>query len=269
MPVAVITGSGRGIGRALALGLAQSGWSVAGLRRDGATRDELAAGARGILRSYQGDVTDEASLRAAFASATADLGAIDLVVANAGVFSVAGPTWQVDPDAWWNEVTVNLRGAMLTAAVAIPFLQADGGGRLVLVSSGIGSNPSPFATAYGASKAAVTQLAASLDAELEPTPVRVFAISPGMVRTDMTNWSPEYLKYRPDLGELPDSAYLNAEPVLELVRAIGSGEADDLRGRYLHSSDDLAAVRTGVLADPARARHLGLIGYGPQDPLGS
>jgi NAD(P)-dependent dehydrogenase (short-subunit alcohol dehydrogenase family) len=241
--IALVTGASRGIGRAIATHLVQRGWRVAALARDADALSRLAGGARpDRVLPLVADVTDGPAMSQAFAALSALWRAPDLVVANAGVLSAAGPTWETDPADWWRDVEVNVRGVYVTLRTAIPAMLRRGSGRLIIVSSGMGTNPSPWSSAYGASKAAATHLAGSLAGELAGSGVRVFAISPGMVRTDMTKWPSALLAHRPELASMPESAYLPAEQAAALVEDLASGRFDALSGRFIHVRDDRDAM---------------------------
>jgi NADP-dependent 3-hydroxy acid dehydrogenase YdfG len=196
------------------------------------------------------DVTD----RTAMAQAVAALHAIwrtpDLVVANAGALTAIGPTWEADPDTWWHDMEVNVRGVFTTMRDVVPAMVTRGSGRVIVMSSGMGRFPSPWTSAYGASKAAVSHLASSVAAELAGTGVSVFAISPGMVHTDMTNWADALVTYRPDLAQMPESAYLPTSAVTHLVADLASGRFDALSGRFIHVRDDREALLAKATAPP-------------------
>lgn len=252
MPVAMVTGASRGIGRALAEDLVSRGWRVAALGRD----VELLAGLAAASPPDQvlplvADVTD----RTAMAQAVAGLRAIwrtpDLVVANAGALTAIGPTWQADPDQWWHDMEVNVRGVFTTMRDVVPAMVERGSGRVIVMSSGMGKFPSPWTSAYGASKAAASHLASSVAAELAGTGVSVFAISPGMVHTDMTRWPDSLIAHRPDLAQMPESAYLPASAAARLVADLASGRFDALSGRFIHVRDDREALLAKALATPA------------------
>jgi NADP-dependent 3-hydroxy acid dehydrogenase YdfG len=250
--VALVTGASRGIGRAITVDLVEHGWRVATLARDAEALARVVheCPADRIL-PLVADVTDAPAMAEASTALVTRWRAPDLVVANAGVFTAVGPTWEVDPDAWWHEVEVNVRGVHTTVRDALPAMIARGSGRIVIVSSGLGRIPSPWSSAYGASKAAVMHLASSLAGELAGTGVRVFAISPGIVRTDMTRWPNELLVHRPDLAQLPDSAFMPTSAVAELVRDLASGRFDALSGHFLHVRDDREAMLAEAAAGPA------------------
>ena len=245
--IALVTGASRGIGRTIAGHLVAQGWRVAALARDADALAALAAKAPADrVLPLVADVTDGPAMAQASAALAALWRAPDLVVANAGVMSAVGPTWEVDPDLWWRNVEINLRGVFLTLHVTLPALVQRGSGRVILVSSGLGRAPSPWSSAYGASKAAVMHLASSLGVELAGTGVVAFAISPGMVRTDMTDWSPEVLAHRPELATLPPDAYLPASAAAELVADLAGGRFDALSGRFIHVRDDREAMLATV-----------------------
>ena len=117
----------------------------------------------------------------------AQLGPIDLLVANAGIMtSEPDGGWAADPDEWWSVFEVNVRGVYLTDRAVIPGMLARGRGRIVNVASGAAYLPGSPGSAYGGSKAAVHRISEVLANQLKDTPVRVFSISPGLVRTALT-----------------------------------------------------------------------------------
>jgi len=116
--VAVVTGGGRGLGRAFAQALAAAGAAVAVLARSADELAETVAAverAGGRAREFRADVTDAAVVRTAIAAVEQALGPVDLLVNNAGVAGPFGPFWETDPDTWWRAVDVNLRGQILCA----------------------------------------------------------------------------------------------------------------------------------------------------------
>lgn len=240
-PVALVTGAGRGIGRAIAARLAADGISVALVAR---SADELAETASQIAGARPGastavcsaDVTDARSVAAALAAAR-ELGPIDLVVNAAGVDGPHQPFHEVDLDAWWRVVEVNLRGTAVVTRAVLPGMIARGRGRIIQLASDAAGRPSPRNSAYACSKAAVLRLTDSLAAELTGTGVSVFAVSPGLVRTAMTEriWQMmETSRWEP--GVTPIAPFMWSEParVAELVSFLASGRGDALSGRYLH-----------------------------------
>jgi NADP-dependent 3-hydroxy acid dehydrogenase YdfG len=250
---ALVTGTTRGIGRALALHLASGGTDVVALGRDAAALAALASEGGPRIMTAAADVTDGAAVRRAVEAA----GDLDLVVANAGVLLGAGALWEADVDAWWRGFEVNVLGPVHTLRAVLPRMIERGSGRVVVMASGIGTKPSPWDTSYGASKAAVLQLCSSVQQELEGSGVLLFPISPGMVRTDMTRFPEELTRHVPELADLPDDAFTPVELVLGLVDRIAAGGLDPLAGRFLHARDDLDRLLAEVDArDGLRARTL-------------
>jgi 3-oxoacyl-[acyl-carrier protein] reductase len=217
--IALVTGGGRGIGANVARALAQDGWSVAVAAR---SRDQVEAVAAEIGgRAIELDVTSRESVKRAVEEA----GPVDLLVANAGVADQDGPTWEVDPAAWWHVFEVNVLGVHLSCSTVIPGMLGRGAGRIVITGSGASYLPGAKATAYTSSKAAVGRYAETLNNELEGR-VPVFVISPGLVRTEMTSSFPD------------DAPWTPPELAPELVRKLAGGKYDALAGRYLHAEHD-------------------------------
>lgn len=264
--VALVTGAARGIGREIALGLARDGARVALLSRTRATLEETAAACADAGASatcvVPADVTDGAAVAEAVATVERELGPVDLLVANAGLRDPAKALpWQTDADAWWQVVETNLRGVQLLDWAVLPGMVARGSGRVLHVGSGMGQRPHPDWSAYSVSKAALGRLTDTLAAALDGTGVTVLEVSPGLVRTDMTEtmWGP------------PDEQSWNpVERMVEAVRRFAAGDLDALHGRFVHAAkDDLDALlaEAGTIRD-AGARTLRLRPYGDRDPLG-
>jgi 3-oxoacyl-[acyl-carrier protein] reductase len=260
---ALITGATRGLGRAMTAHLASSGWDVVAVGRDGAAVSTLVDELGPLVAPEIADVTDVVRMREIGAAA----GDLDLAVANAGALTTPGPLWEVDLDEWWRAFGVNVRGVAATAQAVLPGMVARGSGRLVLMSSGIGNVPGPWDTQYAASKAAVTRIGESLERELSGSGVHCFVVSPGMVRTDMTDWTPDRLRWMPQLADVPDSAWTPVERLLDLVDAIAAGDVDDPAGRFVHATDDHDVLRAAVAASDDRARTLRMHPAFDDDPM--
>ena len=259
---ALVTGATRGIGRSLAEHLVAGGWEVAALGRSDATVRALATELGARVSPYAADVTDGPRM----AEVAAAAGDLDLVVANAGALLGAGTIWESDPDAWWAGVEVNLRGVYLTLRAVLPRMIERGSGRIVVLASGIGTAPSPYDSGYGASKAAVLQLASTVQVELEGTGVRVFPVSPGMVKTAMTRFPVELTRHVPEMADIPDDRYTPVDLVLGLVDEIASGRLDPIAGRFVHARDDRDRLLAEIGPGDARTRTLRLAPAWPGDP---
>jgi NAD(P)-dependent dehydrogenase (short-subunit alcohol dehydrogenase family) len=238
--VAFVTGASRGVGQELARALAEAGHDVAlGARSDLSETSALVEAEGRRVLPLALDVTDAPGVEEAVARAQRELGPLDLVVNNAGTDRAIAPLWEADPEEWWSDVDVHLRGTFLVCRAALPAMLSRGLGRIVNVSSNAGMRPSPYNSAYGAAKAAILNLTESLAASLEGTGVYAFAISPGYVRTAMTE---RLLDVQAEKGWFP---HLEGRDTLDpalagrLVVALASGKADRLSGRYFHALDDL------------------------------
>jgi NAD(P)-dependent dehydrogenase (short-subunit alcohol dehydrogenase family) len=235
--VALVTGGGRGIGRAIALGLAAAGASVAVIARSRAEIEETAAaikarGGRAIGRTA--DVTDESAVYAAAADAESYLGPIDILVNNAGASGPNAPLWETDPEEWWQTVETNLRGPMLFARAVLPSMIRRRSGTIVNVGgyAGIRATAGNDFSAYAVSKAALVRFADSIAASTREHDVRVYTISPGLVHTAMTDISGVF-----DAG--PEDAWSPPEAAATLVVRLAAIPGTALSGRFIHVDDDL------------------------------
>jgi NAD(P)-dependent dehydrogenase (short-subunit alcohol dehydrogenase family) len=193
--VALITGGGRGIGRATALRLAGEGAAIAVLDRDGAVAEEAAralrdGGAKAL--ALEADITDEARMRDALGSIGDELGPIDVLVNNA-TRARKGNLEQTDPADWAAEIEGTLTGAFLVTRCVLPGMVERGRGAIVNVGSVNGltylGNP-----AYSAGKAGLLNLTRALAVEYGPRGIRANMVSPGTVRTGSPNWQKRLAK---------------------------------------------------------------------------
>jgi NAD(P)-dependent dehydrogenase (short-subunit alcohol dehydrogenase family) len=247
--VAIVTGGGRGLGQAIARALAASGASVAVAAR---SADQLAdtvaaiAAASGRALAIQTNVTDPEAVARLAQTVERELGPVDLLVNNAGVTTPLGPVGEVCPDEWWRCMAIHVRGTFLCCRAVLPGMLARGRGRIVNVASKGGLRPIPFYSAYCASKAAVIRLTETLDAETRAQGVRAFAIHPGLLRTQMTEYlmqSPEGRKWFPWFRDSFDAGKdVPPERAAQLVVLLAAGMADGLSGRFLDVADDLTQL---------------------------
>jgi|SRR5438067_7275921 len=227
---AFVTGGGRGIGENVARELAAAGMEVA---VSGRTADQVEGVASAIGgRALVGDVSKREDVERWFA----ELGPIDLLVANAGTASGEGLPWEREPEVWWRTFEVNVLGVHLCCSAAIPGMLERDAGRIVIVGSGSAYLPGQSETAYTSSKAAVCRYGETLAHALGDR-IPVFVISPGMVRTEMTAGFPD------DMPRTP------RECAPRLVRALASGEFDALSGRYLHAEHDPPEALRGRIGE--------------------
>ena len=185
---ALVTGGGRGIGRAIALEFAREGADVAiNYRRDREAAEKTAAEVRTLGRRVvvlQADVSDREAVEAMVAEAVGFLGGLDIVVANAGVAARVAPVAGVDPAEWRRVLATDLDGAFWTARAAVPHVVARRG--VLLFISSIGADLAGAGGApYHVAKAGVNALMKVLAKEVAPAGVRVNSIAPGVVRSEM------------------------------------------------------------------------------------
>lgn len=256
--VAIVTGGGRGIGQAIAGTLAAAGAAVAVVARSagevrGTVRAIQAAG--GTALDLCADVSDERDVRGAVRETERQLGPIDVLVNNAARATVIGPTWQVDPGEWWREVEVNLRGPFLCAYAVLPGMVDRGRGTIVNLVSNMGLRPSPYATAYAVSKTSLLRFTDSLAEELRDRGVQVFAISPGFVRTGLSEpmlgspYRDSWISPLP-LGTDDSQRWTSPDRAGALVAYLATGQAAALSGRFIHASEDAPTL----VADAALIR---------------
>jgi 3-oxoacyl-[acyl-carrier protein] reductase len=185
--VALVTGGGRGIGRAIALALAREGVDVTVVSRTAAELDRVmdevdAAGARGL--AFAGDLRDASVCRAAVDAAVDRFGALQILVNNAGV-GVFSNVADTDDEEWDAVLGTNLTGVFRMTRAALPHL-ARRGGHVFMISSLAGSNPAAGMATYGTSKAALDYFAHCLMLETRAQNVKVTTIAPGSVDTSFS-----------------------------------------------------------------------------------
>jgi NAD(P)-dependent dehydrogenase (short-subunit alcohol dehydrogenase family) len=268
--VAVVTGAGRGIGRAIAEAQAEEGAKVALLSRTAAEVEAVAAAIvanGGVARAYAVDVVDRRAVDAAFAAIERELGPISLLTNNAGAFFGIGPIWTVDPEAWWRDVETNVRGAFHCSRAALPGMIARGRGRIINLTGGGTATSFPNGSGYAASKAGLLRFTESVNDTLAGTGALAFAMDPGLVRTAMTEHQLNSEAGRAYLDAIPKlfAAGVNAPPTLaaRLSVEIGSGRFDKLAGRMLMAARgdldlDDAAIDAIVAGDLRSLRVNGL-----------
>ncbi len=221
--IALVTGGGRGIGANIARELASAGARVAVAARTSDQLEELAFAIDAL--PVVADVSRPDSVDTLVRAVESGLGPIDILCANAGIGSRDAYAWETDPDEWWRVFEVNVLGVYLTCRAVIPGMLERGRGRIVITGSGAAYLPTSSNSAYSASKAAVWRFGEILAKQLEGR-IPVFIFSPGLVRTQMTDWAPD------------DAPWTPSELAPRLVRVLASGRADALAGRYLHAEHD-------------------------------
>ena len=187
--VVIITGGASGIGRALAERLARRGEHLvlldindAGLASVAEQLGAIASSRGGSVRTHVVDVRDPDAVEDVVASTWAELGRVDVMVNNAGI-GIGGPAEEMSAAHWQRVFDVNISGVMHGVAAAYPRMVAAGAGQIVNIASLAGLVPSPFLSAYGASKYAVVGMSVSLAAEATDTGVSITCVCPGFTET--------------------------------------------------------------------------------------
>ncbi len=243
--VAIVTGAGRGIGRAIAQRYAEEGAKVALVARTDSQLEETTAEIRsegGMALAVPADVTDHCAVRAMVRQVEVELGPVDLLVNNAASFYCIGPSWEVEPEKWWTDVTINVLGVFLCCREIVPGMVARRKGRVINLIGGGVDAPLPYGSGYGISKAAVMRFTETLAAELREFGVMVFALRPGLVRTALTEYqmqSEEGQRWFSHLTQRFENEN-DVPPTLAAGLAVefASGRFDALTGRYLRVEDD-------------------------------
>jgi (+)-trans-carveol dehydrogenase len=259
--VAFITGAARGQGRSHALRLAQEGADIIAVDLCGqigtvpypmATEADLAETVSEVealdrrIVATQADVRDYGAVKAAVEEGVAQLGRLDIVSANAGIFGFS-PLENMDDTTWQDMIDVNLTGVWHTAKAAIPHLRAAGGGSIILTSSTAGLKPIPNTGHYNAAKHGVVGLMRTLAYELAADRIRVNSVHPTAVDTDMIQNAATYELFAADLPEAERTREVLAPRFGQLnLLPIPWVEAVDISNAVLFLASDEARYVTGV-----------------------
>jgi 3-oxoacyl-[acyl-carrier protein] reductase len=220
--VAVITGGGRGIGKAIALAYAREGAKLAICARTGSEVEQTAKEIRLIKAEAEGwvcDVSVEESVKELIKHVIEKFGRIDILVNNAGVMTRPVPTPELEIKKWDYTMAVNLRGPFLMCQAVLPIMMKQKSGSIINVSSMIGRGAYPNFIAYATSKWGLEGFTQTLAAEVTSSHIRVNSVEPGVVATKLTGY----------FGSKPES-------VTEVFVYLASDEAKGVTGKMLSSS---------------------------------
>jgi NAD(P)-dependent dehydrogenase (short-subunit alcohol dehydrogenase family) len=243
---ALVTGASRGIGRAIALGLATAGADVALAARDGgqldAVRAEIeATGRRAVVLPT--DVSDGDAVRAMVDQAREGLGALDVLVNNAGGSSFMGPFTDMRFRGWEKVMRLNVDSVVHACQAIAPHLLERGSGSILNIASVAGLSGSPALAAYGASKAALVSLTKTLAIEWGSAGVRVNALCPGWTATDLNKdlWSNEQASAAL-MARVPLARWARAEEMVGPAVFLASDAASYVTGQVLVADGGLTAT---------------------------
>jgi len=249
--VAIVTGGGRGFGRAIAQRFAAEGAAVTVTARTTSQLEEtvhLIEQQDGKALAVTGDVANRKDVERVVAETEQKFGKVTVLVNNAGVPDPFGPIGNVDPDRWWAAQEVHIRAPFLYISAVLPSMLEQGVGRIINISAIGGKVVAPYLSAYCVGKAAQIRLTELLAAETRDQGVSVFAIDPGFVITalaEQTMNSPDAQRWLPDMVKRLQAHKQNADAGADLARCqqrcvdLASGRYDALSGKYMVLDDDL------------------------------
>jgi NAD(P)-dependent dehydrogenase (short-subunit alcohol dehydrogenase family) len=233
-----LTGASRGLGRAMAFALAGAGAEVLLMARDTDRLSDVANAIRdagGVVHVAAGSVADDSDVRTAAALAERAWGRIDVLVNNAGISPSFRRAEEVDPDDWQRVLDVNLTGAFRCCRAAIPLLEAAGGGAMVNVSSVHGSAGHERLSAYAASKGGLELLTRSLALETAGRNIRVNALAPGYLETDMTRDLRAHDRWRAHLlDKIPMGRFARPEELVGAMLLLAGPASAYMTGATVH-----------------------------------
>lgn len=184
--VAVVTGSGRGIGRAIAIAFAREGASVAVISRTTSEIEETSlqiCASGGSVLGLQVDVSKSTDVEMMVKSTVEHFGRIDILVNNAGILGPVGPLYSDDVSSWVETIKVNLIGTFLCCKAVLPLMMQQHSGKIINLSGGGATSPRPMFSAYAASKCAIVGLTSTLAEEVKEFNIQINAVAPGAIFT--------------------------------------------------------------------------------------
>jgi NAD(P)-dependent dehydrogenase (short-subunit alcohol dehydrogenase family) len=235
--VAVVTGSGRGLGRAIAKGMAEAGAAVVTTSRHGDEAEQAAAEIRaggGKAISTVTDVGDPAACQALVARAVAAFGRLDIMACNAGII-LTNPADRATPDELEQTLRINVGGALYCAQAAAPEMAKHGGGSIVVTSSNASLVAFPDLLTYNISKGGVDQMVRTLAVEWAPRNIRVNAFNPG------------YLEHAMSRSEDYDPDPATEAAILRMTPMGRRGRVDEVVGAAIFLASDASSFITGTV----------------------
>ncbi|MGH8998305.1 MAG: SDR family NAD(P)-dependent oxidoreductase [Acidimicrobiia bacterium] len=238
---ALVTGGASGLGRAVAARMVSDDARVVVIDRDGA---DTAAKELGAVAGITGDVSDAADVARAVSQAEAALGAVDVLVNNAGINGVGPPKalHETDDAEWATVMAVNLTGPFLLARAVVPGMIARGGGAIVNVASIAGIASFPLRAPYSATKAGLLSLTRVMAAEYAEAGIRVNAVCPGWIDTPMVRWRLEQPGVTEAVSQtIPLRRVADPAEIAEVVAFLASPAASYVTGAALVADGGMTA----------------------------
>lgn len=238
--VAVVTGGSRGIGAATVKLMAEAGASVAfNYRRASRAAREVVracAGTKGQVEALRADVAKVADANKLIDLAMAKFGALDILVANAGIWNAApAPIERMTESQWDEMMAVNLKGVYTVIHAAVPHMIRRKRGRIIVVSSTAGQRGEAFHTHYGASKGGVISLVKGLSTELAQHRILVNCVAPGWVATDMARSVTRHPReLATETAGIPLGRFARAEEIALPILFLASDMASYITGEVLN-----------------------------------
>ncbi len=253
--VAIITGGGRGIGRAIAAAYAREGACVVLAARtfsEVETTADFIRQAGGRALAVPADVSEQADVNSLVTATTAEFGRIDILVNNAGIYGPIGALVDLDPTAWMKSIEINLGGPFLCSHAVLPTMIQQQSGKIINLSGGGATSSRPNFTAYSVAKTGLVRLTEILADEVRPYNIQVNAIAPGGVDTRLldaviladTSAGPKALE---EARSLKSGKGTPLEEVVGLALLLASDACNSLTGRLISVAwDDWRSIPSRV-----------------------
>lgn len=240
--IAIVTGAGRGLGRAISLALAESGASVTVMSRTREDLEEVAARITergGKSLAFAGDVSQKTDVSRMVEETGNQFSGVDILVNNAAVVGPARFLEDADSSSWQETLDINLTGAFWCTRAVLPWMTEKRRGKIINISSGLGQMPFPRFCAYSVSKAGIIQFTRSLSEELKPYNIQVNAIDPGVMDTTMQDRIRAMGKsvlgeelYQNFVSYWEGGSLKPPQQVAPLAVFLASSESDGITGEY-------------------------------------
>ena len=248
--LALVTGASRGIGRQIALGLADQGHKVIAVSRSALDTSDLSASQKSMITSITGDVSDNSFVEKLEKQVSKEHGAVQILVNAAGVFGPIDLIHNTDPTEWVRTIIIDAIAPYYTARSFLPGMLKSKWGRIINLTSAASLHPpGPLNSAYGTSKAALNQLTRHLAAEIAGSGVTANVIHPGDVRSDM--WGDIKAKaealgevgkdYKAWVDWVDQTGGDDPKKAMDLVLKLISPESDSINGTFCWIDQPLQA----------------------------